>query len=94
MQLLQSVANQNANITMVFHSNTSSNITFLKERTNGICNYLFIFIFVSYRTMSMPRSVRCQLCETDIENVIMLRSHLMTRLHLKREQEVGFNGEA
>lgn len=87
---------QNANITMVFHSNKFSIVTFLKQRTNGksVCNYLFIFIFVSYRTMSMPRSVRCQLCETDIENVIMLRSHLMTRLHLKREQEVGYNGEA
>ncbi|XP_055295310.1 probable ATP-dependent RNA helicase spindle-E [Sitodiplosis mosellana] len=39
-------------------------------------------------TVSMPRPVTCQLCATEIENVTMLRTHLMTRLHLQREQQL------
>lgn len=38
----------------------------------------------------MPRSVTCQLCSTEIENVAILRTHLLTRLHLDREKEIGF----
>lgn len=38
----------------------------------------------------MPRSVICQLCATEIETVAMLRTHLMTRLHLEREKQIGF----
>ncbi|XP_031619138.1 probable ATP-dependent RNA helicase spindle-E [Contarinia nasturtii] len=41
-------------------------------------------------TMTMPRAVICQLCATDIDNVTMLRAHLMTRLHIEREKQIGF----
>ncbi|XP_031618969.1 probable ATP-dependent RNA helicase spindle-E [Contarinia nasturtii] len=40
--------------------------------------------------VSMPRATMCELCATQIENVTMLRTHLMTRLHLTREDEIGF----
>lgn len=38
----------------------------------------------------MSRPIMCQLCGTEIENVNILRTHLMTRLHLDREKEIGF----
>lgn len=38
----------------------------------------------------MLRPATCQLCQIEIENVIILRTHLMSRLHLDREKQVGF----
>lgn len=39
----------------------------------------------------MSRPVTCELCQTDIENVAVMRTHLMSRLHLEREKQIGFN---
>lgn len=38
----------------------------------------------------MTRPVTCELCKIDIENVAILRTHLMSRLHEDREKQVGF----
>lgn len=38
----------------------------------------------------MLRPMMCQLCQIEIENVSILRTHLMSRLHLDREKQVGF----
>lgn len=38
----------------------------------------------------MPRPITCELCKTVIENVAVMRTHLMSRLHLERENQIGF----
>lgn len=38
----------------------------------------------------MSRPVTCELCKTTIENVAVMRTHLMSRLHLEREKQIGF----
>lgn len=38
----------------------------------------------------MTRPVTCELCKTVIENVAVMRTHLMSRLHLEREKQIGF----
>lgn len=38
----------------------------------------------------MTRPITCELCKTPIENVAVMRTHLMSRLHLEREKQIGF----
>lgn len=55
-----------------------------------IKNTLHKFTNQFFRTMFLPRSTFCQLCATEIENLDILRTHLLTRLHMDREKEIGF----
>lgn len=38
----------------------------------------------------MTRPVTCELCRMDIENAVVMRTHVMSKLHLDREQQIGF----
>lgn len=39
----------------------------------------------------MRGETNCRLCAVHIENVIILRIHLMSRLHKQREKMIGFS---
>lgn len=38
----------------------------------------------------MQRPIMCELCKTELENVAILRTHLMSRLHMEREKQICF----
>lgn len=65
----------------------------LKNHLKILFVFILIYIFMRFifdRAESMPRPIMCKLCSTDIENVAMMRIHLITRLHLEREKQVGY----
>lgn len=48
-------------------------------------------IFVLFRSEFMRGETICRLCNVNIDNVTILRVHLMSRLHQDREKRIGFS---
>lgn len=49
------------------------------------------FLILRNRSEYMCGETVCRLCNANIDNVTILRVHLMSRLHQDREKRIGFS---